>query len=179
MTQNEDVRDEAVATAEEEETVVEDEVARLQRLATDYEDRWKRSTAEFINYKRRTEQERAEMIKTANERLIREFLPVLDDLERTLANVPTEQAESKWVEGVELVARKYRTLLERQGVTTIEAVGQPFDPAIHEAVGGNGTHVTEEYQRGYRFHGRTLRPTIVVVGDAPVDAATKPENLQA
>ena len=180
MTQNEDLRDEAVATAEEEEeTVAEDEVTRLQALAADYEDRWKRSTAEFINYKRRTEQERAELIKTANERLIREFLPVLDDLERTLANVPDDQAGNKWVEGVELVARKYRTLLERQGVAAIEAVGQPFDPAIHEAVGGSGSHVTEEYQRGYRIHGRTLRPSIVVVGEAPADAETKPEDLQA
>lgn len=179
MTQNEDLRDEAVATAEEDDAVGEDEVARLQTLAADYEDRWKRSTAEFINYKRRTEQERAELIKTANERLIRELLPVLDDLERSLANVPGDLAENKWVEGVELVTRKYRTVLERQGVTHIEAVGQPFDPAIHEAVGGSGTHVAEEYQRGYRIHGRTLRPSIVVVGEAPADAATEPQDLKA
>ena len=179
MTQNEDMREEAVATVEEDEAA-EDEVTRLQGIAADYEDRWKRSTAEFINYKRRTEQERGELIKSANGTLIREFLPVLDDLDRTLANVPADQAESKWVEGVQLVARKFRTLLERQGVTTIDALGQPFDPALHEAVGGSGTHVTEEYQRGYRFNGRTLRPTIVVVGDAPKDATpTKPENLQA
>jgi molecular chaperone GrpE len=179
MTQNEDMREEAVATAEED-GAAEDEVTRLQELAADYEDRWKRSTAEFINYKRRTEQERGELIKSANGTLIREFLTVLDDLDRSLANVPADQAESKWVEGVQLVARKFRTLLERQGVTTIDAIGQPFDPAIHEAVGGSGTHVTEEYQRGYRFQGRTLRPTIVVVGDPPKDATpTKPENLQA
>jgi molecular chaperone GrpE len=179
MTQNEDMREEAGATAEEDGDA-EDEVTRLQGLAADYEDRWKRSAAEFINYKRRTEQERGELIKSANGTLIREFLPVLDDLDRTLANIPADQAESKWVEGVQLVARKFRTLLERQGVTTIDALGQPFDPALHEAVGGSGTHVTEEYQRGYRFHGRTLRPSIVVVGDAPEDAPpTKPENLQA
>lgn len=178
MTQNEDIRDEVVATAEED-GAAEDEMTRLQGLAADFEDRWKRSAAEFINYKRRTEQERGELVKSANGTLIREFLPVLDDLDRTLANVPADQAESKWVEGVQLVARKFRTLLERQGVTAIEALGQPFDPAIHEAVGGSGTHVTEEYQRGYRFHGRTLRPSIVIVGDAPQDAPTKPENLQA
>jgi molecular chaperone GrpE len=185
MTQKNDVHEEAVATAEEEGAAegngtAGDEVTRLQGLAADYEDRWKRSAAEFINYKRRTEQERGELIKSANGTLIREFLTVLDDLDRSLANVPADQAESKWVEGVQLVARKFRTLLERQGVTTIDAIGQPFDPAIHEAVGGSGTHVTEEYQRGYRFQGRTLRPTIVVVGDPPKDATpTKPENLQA
>ena len=178
MTQNDEVRDEAVATVEE--TTAEDEVSRLQALAADYEDRWKRSAAEFINSKRRTEQERAEAHRNASAQLIREFLPVLDDLERTLANVPAEQAESKWVEGVQLVARKFRTLLERQGVVAIDAVGQPFDPAVHEAVGGSGTHVVEEYQRGYRFHGRTLRPAIVVVGDAPANgAAPETEELQA
>jgi molecular chaperone GrpE len=179
MTQKDEVREEAVATAEED-GAAGDEVTRLQGLAADYEDRWKRSTAEFINYKRRTEQERGDLLRSANGTLIRDFLPVLDDLDRSLANVPVDQAESKWVEGVQLVARKFRTLLERQGVTAIEAVGELFDPAIHEAVGGSGTHVTEEYQRGYRFHGRTLRPSIVVVGDAPKDATpTKPENLQA
>jgi len=179
MTQNENMRDDAVATEAQEDGDGADEVSRLQDLATDYENRWKRSAAEFINYKRRTEQERAELYKTANGTIIREFLPVLDDLERTLANVPADQAESKWVEGVNLVARKFRTLLERQGITTIDTVGQPFDPAIHEAVGGSGTHVVEEYQRGYRFHGRTLRPAIVVVGEAPADAPTGQEPLQA
>jgi molecular chaperone GrpE len=185
MTQHDELREEAVATAEEDGTTEQngaagDELTRIQALAADYEDRWKRSAAEFINYKRRTEQERGELLKSANGTLIREFLPVLDDLDRSLANVPADQAESKWVEGVQLVARKFRTLLERQGVTTIDALGQPFDPAIHEAVGGSGTHVTEEYQRGYRFHGRTLRPSIVIVGDPPKDAPpTRPENLQA
>ncbi len=157
MTQHDDQHDEAVATTEQDGAGAGDEVARLQGLAADFEDRWKRSAAEFINYKRRTEQELADRARTANSSLIRDFLPVLDDLDRTLANVPGDQAGSKWVEGVELVARKFRTLLERQGVTPIEAVGQPFDPALHEAVGGSGSHVAEEYQRGYRHHGRTLR----------------------
>lgn len=179
MTQHDDTRDETVATEVREDGDGEDEATRLRALATDYENRWKRSAAEFINYKRRTEQERADLYKTANGTLIREFLPVLDDLERTLANVPPDQAESKWVEGVTLVARKFRTLLERQGIAAIETVGQPFDPALHEAVGGNGTHVVEEYQRGYRFHGRTLRPAIVIVGDAPADAPTEQETLHA
>ncbi len=179
MTQNDDLRDEAVATEAREDGDDEDAVTKLQALATDYENRWKRSAAEFINYKRRTEQERAELYKTANGTLIREFLPVLDDLERTLANVPPDQTESKWVEGVTLVARKFRTLLERQGIMPIDTVGHPFDPAFHEAVGGSGTHVVEEYQRGYRFHGRTLRPAIVIVGDAPADGSAGQAPLQA
>jgi molecular chaperone GrpE len=125
-----------------------DELARARDQAADYEDRWKRATAEFINYKRRTEQERGELLRGANGALILELLPVLDDLERALAHVPAEQAESEWVKGTRLVERKFRTILERQGVTAIEAV------------------VTQEYQRGYRLHGRTLRPAMVVVGEA-------------
>ena len=144
----------------------DDELARARAQAADYEDRWKRSAAEFLNYKRRTEQERADSLRYANRDLIVALLPVLDDLERALAHVPAEQAESEWVKGVRLVERKFRTILERQGVTPIEAVGQPFDPALHEAVAGAGTVVTQEYQRGYRMHDRVLRPSMVVVGEA-------------
>ncbi len=144
----------------------DDQLARLRAQAADFEDRWKRSAAEFINYKRRAEQERADSQRYANRDLIVALLPVLDDLERALAHVPAEQAGSEWVKGVQLVERKFRTILERQGVTPIEAVGQPFDPNLHEAVAGSGTVVTQEYQRGYRMHDRVLRPSMVVVGEA-------------
>ena len=143
-----------------------DELARARAQAADYEDRWKRSAAEFANYRRRTEQERADLQRYANRDLILALLPVLDDLERALAHVPAEQAESEWVKGVHLVERKFRTILERQGITPIEAVGQPFDPNLHEGVAGSGTVVTQEYQRGYRMHDRVLRPSMVVVGEA-------------
>jgi molecular chaperone GrpE len=158
---------EAVATAEENGAGAVDELAQLRAQAADYEDRWKRAAAEFQNYRRRTEGERVEILRGANGSLIKELLPVLDDLERALANVPPDQAESSWVEGTRLVERKFRAILERQGLTPIESVGAPFDPALHEAVGGSGTHVAQEYQRGYRLHGRTLRPAMVVVGEAP------------
>ena len=152
---------------------VGDELGRARAQAADFEDRWKRATAEFINYKRRTEQERGDLLRGANGALILELLPVLDDLERALAHVPDEQAESEWVKGTRLVERKFRTILERQGVTAIEALGQPFDPALHEAVGGSGAVVAQEYQRGYRLNGRTLRPAMVVVGEAtPAGAGT-------
>ena len=182
---------EAVATPQEtgtgpegEETVVvtAEELTQLRGQAADYEDRWKRAAAEFQNYKRRTEQERAELLRGANGSLIRDLLPVLDDLERALASVPPDQAESKWVEGARLVERKFRAIMERQGLTPIESVGQPFDPAFHEAVGGSGTHVAQEYQRGYKLHGRTLRPAMVVVGDAPAAGdgqVTNKDDLQA
>lgn len=149
-----------------------DEVGVLRARASDFEDRWKRSAAEFQNYRRRTDGERSELLRGANGALLKEILPVLDDLERALANVPPEQEESKWVEGARLVERKFRAIMERQGLVPIDALGQPFDPALHEAIGGSGTHVAQEFQRGYTLNGRTLRPTMVIVGDAPADADT-------
>ena len=165
----------AVDTAEEPEADATDEVEALRARAADFEDRWKRSAAEFQNYRRRTDGERADLLRNANGALLKELLPALDDLERALANVPTEQEESKWVEGARLVERKFRAILERQGLTPIDALGQPFDPALHEAIGGSGTHVAQEFQRGYRLNGRTLRPSMVIVGDAPAEA----DDLQA
>ncbi len=179
MTEHGRERDEhgaaATATTDEQDEVT-DEVSQLRTQATEYEDRWKRSVAEFQNYRRRTEGERAEAIRGANSSLLREVLPVLDDLERALANIPPEFTEHKWVEGAQLVERKFRAIMERQGLTPIEAVGQPFDPALHEAIGGSGTHVEQEFQRGYRLNGRTLRPAMVIVGAAP---AAKPDPLDA
>jgi len=152
-----------------------DELAELRARASDFEDRWKRAAAEFQNYRRRTEGERSELLRGANGSLLKEILPVLDDLERALANVPPEQAESKWVEGAQLVERKFRAIMERQGLVPIDAVGQLFDPSFHEAIGGSGTHVAQEFQRGYTLNGRTLRPSMVIVGDAPAES----EDLQA
>ena len=165
----------AVDTAEEPETEATDEVEVLRARAADFEDRWKRAAAEFQNYRRRTDSERSEILRGANGALLKDLLPVLDDLERALANVPPEQEESKWVEGARLVERKFRAIMERQGLTPIDAIGQPFDPSLHEAIGGSGTHVAQEFQRGYRLNGRTLRPSMVIVGDAPADA----DDLQA
>lgn len=152
-----------------------DETSLLRAQVTEYEDRWKRSVAEFQNYRRRTDGERSEAIRGANSALLREVLPVLDDLERALANIPPEFTEHKWIEGAQLVERKFRAIMERQGLTPIESVGQPFDPALHEAIGGSGTHVEQEFQRGYRLNGRTLRPAMVIVGAAPA----MPDDLDA
>jgi molecular chaperone GrpE len=165
----------AVDTAEEPEAGAADEVETLRARASDFEDRWKRAAAEFQNYRRRTDSERSDLLRNANGALLKDLLPVLDDLERALANVPPEQEESKWVEGARLVERKFRAIMERQGLTPIDALGEPFDPSLHEAIGGSGTHVAQEFQRGYRLNGRTLRPSMVIVGDAPAEA----EDLQA
>jgi molecular chaperone GrpE len=133
---------------------------------------WQRSAADFSNYKRRTDDERATTAQFANALLIGKLLSVLDDFDRALENVPADAHES-WVEGVRLVDRKLRAVLESEGVTEIEALGQPFDPNVAEAVVHEDTteypdhQVIGELQRGYRLHDRVIRPALVRVANNP------------
>ena len=128
---------------------------------------WQRAQADFVNFKRRSEQERTDVINYANSTLILNLLPVVDDLERALAKVPSELAESPWVEGIRHICRKLQAVLQAQGVSAIEAEGKDFDPNFHEAVmavEGEEGKVIEEIQKGYKLNNRVIRPTRVAVG---------------
>jgi len=133
---------------------------------------WQRTQADFINYKRRSEREKADIGKYANSELMLKLLPALDDLERALAAIPPRQAKFGWVEGVRLIERKLRATLEAEGLEPIKALGEPFDPHFHEAtMQGKGKEgmVVEELQKGYKLHDRVLRPSKVVVGSGEED----------
>jgi molecular chaperone GrpE len=128
---------------------------------------WQRAQADFVNYKRRTEEEREETVRLANASLVLSLLPILDDFERAVASCPQELSGLAWVEGIRLIERKLRASLEAQGLSPIPALGEPFDPRRHEAVRqaqGKEGIVLEEVQKGYKFRDRVLRPTQVVVG---------------
>ena len=133
---------------------------------------WQRTAADYSNYKRRTDEERDTVAVFANALLIGKLLAVLDDFDRALDHVPPD-TDDAWVEGVRLVERKLRGVLEAEGVTPIESIGQPFDPNVHEAVVHEETadypdnHVIDELQRGYRLHDRVLRPALVKVANNP------------
>ena len=133
---------------------------------------WQRSAADFANFKRRTDEERALAGQFSNALLISKLLAVLDDFDRALESVPPE-ADDPWIDGVKLVERKLRGVLESEGVTPIDAVGQPFDPNLHEAVAHEDTadhpdnDVIGEVQRGYRLHDRVIRPSLVRVANNP------------
>ena len=133
---------------------------------------WQRSAADFSNFKRRTDDERAQLSQFTNAILIGKLLGVLDDFDRALESVPTD-ARDPWIEGVTLVERKLRNVLESEGVTQIDAIGQPFDPNLHEAVAHEETpdhpdnEVIGEVQRGYRLHDRLIRPALVRVANNP------------
>jgi molecular chaperone GrpE len=130
-------------------------------------DSWQRARAEFLNYKRRVEQEKQRDAQMAGLMVIAKVLPVLDDFDLALANVPKGTEAEPWLNGIALVAHKLRTVLESEGVQPIAAAGQTFDPALHEAVmveDGGGDHIVAELRRGYTLHGNVIRPALVKVG---------------
>jgi molecular chaperone GrpE len=133
------------------------------------QERLVRLHAEFENYKKRMSREKAEFLKFANEGLILQVLPVLDNLERAITSARAEAGSTPLIEGIEMTARLFRATLEKAGVKPIESLGQPFDPGVHQAVAqveslhGEANLVVEEIQRGYLLEGRVLRPAMVKV----------------
>ena len=149
-------------------TTVEEELADAQKRAEEYLANWQRVQADFINYKRRTEQERQEFNSYANANLLCGILPVLDDFERALKAVPKEYKHDDWVEGVRLVEKKFKTILEGLGVKEIKCLGKPFDPNLHEALRqekGKEGIVVDEYLKGYMLKDKLLRAAKVAVGN--------------
>lgn len=131
-----------------------------------------RLAADFANYRKRNEAERVDFVKYAKADLIKKLLDVLDGYDRALETTPADAEGQPWLEGLRLVERKLRQLLESEGLQPLEAVGQPFDPYLHEAVAHvpsdepEGT-VVNEYQKGYRLHDRLIRPALVTVSRGP------------
>ena len=154
--------------AEKEDVVtLKQALAEEKEKAEGYLANWQRAQADFINYKRRNEQEKEEISNFAKSTLVLNLLPVLDDLERALVSIPPDLVKLSWVDGIRLIERKLQASLEAQGLSSIKAVGEPFDPHLHEAIRqGKGEEgiVIEEVQKGYKFHDRVIRPSRVVVG---------------
>jgi molecular chaperone GrpE len=133
---------------------------------------WQRAQADFINYKKRSEQEKQELSKFANSVLILSLLPVLDDFERAFSSLPPKMEKLSWLDGIKLIERKLWAILQAQGLSPIKALGEPFDPQFHEAVRqdkGKEGIVIEEVQKGYMLEDRIIRPTMVVVGNGEED----------
>ena len=152
--------------------LLERELTEARAASEEHLYNWQRSAADFANFKRRTDDERATIGQFSTALLIGKLLTVLDDFDRALESVPAE-AHDAWIEGVKLTERKLRGVLESEGVTAIEAVGEPFDPNLHEAVAHEETadhpdnSVIGEVQRGYRLHDRVIRPSLVRVANNP------------
>jgi molecular chaperone GrpE len=175
-------------SAQEGEETLEAKVERLSRelaaksaeAAANY-DRYLRERADLENFKKRSQREKAEALKFANESLIRELIPILDNLERAIEHAESGGNGQPLVAGVRLVLKEALDVLERHGVTRVDAAGQPFDPARHEAVqhvvdaAKEPNQVVEQFLPGYFLHERLLRAAQVSVsGKAAQEDKSEP-----
>ena len=147
-------------------------LAEEKEKAETYLANWQRAQADFVNYKRRSEQEKEETSKFANSVLMLNLLSALDDLERAFTSIPPKLAKVGWVDGIKLIERNLRASLEAQGLSPIKALDETFDPHLHEAIRqdkGKEGIVIEEIQKGYKLHDRVMRPSRVVIGSGEMD----------
>jgi molecular chaperone GrpE len=148
---------------------LEEKLEEAEAKAAEYLDGWQRARAEFANARKRLEKGQANAYANAGVDFVSKLLPVLDDFKRALDSAPPEIVEDPWFEGLDLVHRKIQSMLEAMDVQAIEAVGQPFDPTLHEALalreadGVESGIVVEELQTGYQLGDRVIRPALVNV----------------
>lgn len=157
----------------------EAEAARVQ--ADDYLAALQRERAEFLNFKRRTADERERELGLAGDDLIRKVIGVADDFDRAIEARPADILEHPWVEGITAIDRKLRALLDSEGVRAIDATpGRQFDPREHDAVanvpntGRPEGEIVDELRRGYRLRDRVLRPALVAVAAAAANPEPEP-----
>ena len=158
-----------------------DDVAEdLAAAHADLNERFVRLAADFENFKRRKAQELLDRSRYASEEAAGALLPVLDNLRRAVEHAPEQGAGSSLLEGLQMVVQQFESALEAIGVTPVETVGARFDPAVHQAIGGEESDEVEEetvvaeLQRGYRLHDRLLRPALVRIAHPRTRAAAEP-----
>jgi molecular chaperone GrpE len=195
LTQEEEKKEEQRGEAEKTEKKAEEKAAieelesklkEAQAKADEYLDQWRRTAADFSNYRKLVAKEKEDLTKTANAVLLARLLPILDDFERAFKTIPDHLDELTWVEGIALIYRKLQTILEQEGVKPIQAEGKEFDPMYHEAItyeeveGYEDGQIIEEVQKGYMLGDKVLRPSIVRVAKkvAPKKSEEKSEEPQ-
>ncbi|MBQ5316579.1 MAG: nucleotide exchange factor GrpE [Oscillospiraceae bacterium] len=164
---------EETGTAEAEQTETEeaeqpDELEELKKQLADEKERYLRLDAEYYNYRTRSVKEKSEAYDNATAQAVSEILTVVDNFERALG---TECSDEKFKSGIEMIFRQYLTILEKLGVKEIEALGQPFDPNLHNAVTSiedeekGENEVAAVLQKGYTLGKRVIRPAMVTVAN--------------
>jgi molecular chaperone GrpE len=145
------------------------ELNKLKEEKEELHDQLLRKIAEFDNYRKRTEREYLDRVLNANERLISNLLPVIDDMERSLAHARENKDYKSLIEGSELIYKKLRSLLEKEGLEPLESVGQEFDPDKHDALmqmeseDVKSGHVLDQHLKGYTLNGKVIRHAQVIV----------------
>lgn len=152
-----------------EEVITEELDDNLEKELEELNEKYLRLQAEYSNYRRRTQEEKATIYSLGNERLILELLPVLDNFERAIVNMKENGISQNYLDGVEMIRKSLIQVLEKEGLVCIEACGKDFDPDHHHAVlmeeceEAESGKVLEELQKGYRLKDKTIRPTMVKV----------------
>lgn len=156
---------------------VEAKLAEAEGQAAEYKDGWQRAQASFANFRKRTQAEQANWRSNANAQLLSRLVPVLDDFKRAFDAIPEALEDNGWLDGIRLIQRKVKAILDTENVTPIDLEpGDPFDPKYHEAVlhqvvpGFDDGAVVAVVEAGYMLGDRVLRPAMVVVAKAPADA---------
>lgn len=188
QTKSSEVEDSNPDSAQTEINVTDGEIDRLNKQLESKEselkeakDRYLRQLAELENFKKRIIREKEETLRFANETIVKDLLPVVDNLERALTHATENDGENAkaLIEGVEMVLKGLLDTLARHGVSPVLAVGQPFDPAVHEAVAQiesdtvPASTVVDEYSKGYLLRERLVRPAMVSVSKGPPEQVKK------
>jgi molecular chaperone GrpE len=148
---------------------LQNELLATQAKADEYLEGWQRARADFANYKKRVERDQAQTYQNAAASILKRYLSVLDDLERALKSRPLDGDGAAWSEGIELIYRKLVSILESEGIQTMDADGVLFDPNLHEAIMSEDSdqhesgQVIEVLQQGYTLGDKVLRPAMVRV----------------
>ncbi len=154
-------------------TLLRHELQEARAKEAEYLDGWQRARAELANARKRFEREREQTYSNAKADILTRLLPVVDDFERALETLSDNPSQHTWTEGVLLIHRKLQLLLEQDSVASIEAVGQEFDPVLHQAITHEHSEevprgrVIDELQKGYTMGDRVLRPSMVRVSAGP------------
>ena len=188
MSEHEDDAEEIPAQGGEDDILAGDEADDLQARLEEAErerEQFKgiaaRAQADLVNYRRRAEEEKEEIQRSAKSALLMKTLSTVDDLDRAIAMIPTDESAG-WGEGIQLVRRNVMNMLDTEGVTKVESLGQPYDPAYAEALlyretedGDEGT-IVEVFREGYMYKDRVLRAAQVVVAKRPEQPKTDDSN---
>ena len=182
---------EAPENAELEVEVVEDETDQLRNELTQaleetktHQEQYLRTLADMENLRKRTQREKEELAKFANEGILREILSVIDNLERAVEHAEQAENDAGLLEGVQMTLTQFTQVLNRFGVEPVEAVGQPFDPAFHQAMGQLESEeypantVVQQVQKGYQLNNRLLRPAFVMLAKAPTPVETEETTIE-
>lgn len=164
------------ASSEASQSELERDLTDAKAKAASYLDLAQRAQAEFLNYKRRIEQDRAEFARSARAAILLEVLPAIDDLDLAVGSLPRDLAGTEWALGVVHIHRKLRASLDALGLKPIEAVGKPFDPWQEEGVGKEPSDiipaesVTRVVRSGYTLDGKVIRPAQVLLSNGPPES---------